>query len=452
MIYREIRKVLLFLSITVVLTATANAQNLSLDSCKQYALDNNKRLKEAHMRSNAASEVKKNAFTNYFPTIDAGAMVMKSSKGLIEAKVPEMNLPVYDGNPANLANPTQFTYFPGMNIELLDYVNAGMITAIQPVYAGGRIRNGNKLASLGEEFAGYQEHLTKDEILVTTEYYYWNLLALKEKKKTLNGYQQLLTSLLKDVTVSYNAGLIQKSDLLKVKLELNNIKTNRLMLDNGMTLLKMTMAQHIGIEYNENMSITDTIIDITPPADIFNNPDDALANRYEYRMLNRAVDAEILQKRMARGEFMPSLAVGAQGLYLDVADKKNSYGIMFATLSVPLSGWWGGSHKIKEHDIKVDIARNNLADKSELLKLQITKAYKDLIESYEQISVAEMSVDQANEHLNVVNDNYQAGIVSTSDLLEAQATYQSAKDKLVDAKTKYKIKKAEYLKTTAQIK
>ncbi len=452
MIYREIIRKLLFTLLIIVLATSAYAQNLTLDSCKYYALENNKRLKEAHMQSKAAAEVKKRAFTNYFPKVDAGVMVMKSNKGLIEANVPEMNLPVYDGNPANLANPTQFTYFPGMNIELLDYVNAGMITAIQPLYAGGRVRNGNKLASLGQEFAGYQKELTKDEILVTTELYYWNLLALKEKQKTLNGYHQLLRSLLKDVTVSYSAGLVQKSDLLKVKLELNNIKTDSLRLNNGISLLKMTLAQHIGIDYSENMSICDSVINISSPTDIFSNPEDALTNRNEYQMLSRAVDAEILQKRMARGEFMPSIAVGAQGLYLDVADNKNSYGILFATLSVPLSGWWGGSHKIKEHNIKVDIARNNLTDKSELLKLQITKAYKDLTVSYEHVKVAELSVKQASEHLNVVNDNYLAGIVSTSDLLEAQATYQATKDKLVDTKTQYKIKEAEYLKTTAQIK
>jgi outer membrane protein TolC len=188
------------------------SQTLSLDSCKIYALKNNKRLREAQLKLDASKEVKKNAFTNYFPKVDAGATAMKSSKSFIEMEFPEMNLPVYDGIPANIATATQFAYFPGMNIELLDYANVGYVSAIQPIYAGGRIRNGNKLASLGEELSGYNLNLTTDEVLVKTEEYYWTIVNLEEKKETLKSYKNLLNNLLKDVSVAYEAGLIQKSD------------------------------------------------------------------------------------------------------------------------------------------------------------------------------------------------------------------------------------------------
>ncbi len=427
------------------------AQKITLDSCKFYALKNNKRLKVERLNLEAAKQVKKNAFTNYFPKINAGIVAMKANKYLLEVEIPEMNLPVYDGNPTNLPVATQFAYMPGMNLKLLDYTNAGTITAIQPIYVGGRIRNGNKLASLGKEFSQLQLNLTKDEVLVATEYYYWTILALEEKKKTLTGYEELLNSLMKDVSVSHKAGLVHKSDLLKVQLEINNINAKKLKLENGLSLLKMTLAQHIGLDYTENLNIADTIISVESPSDLFNAPKELLLNRSEYKMLNKAVDAEILQKKITRGEYMPSMAVGVQGLYLDVMEQKNKYGLAFATVSIPLSGWWGGSHKIKEHKIKVNIAKNELEEKSELIMLQMDKTYKDLNESYEQIFVAESSVLQAMEHLSVIKDNFDAGVVSTSDLLEAQALYQKTLDALVDAKTTYKIKSAEYLKASAQL-
>ena len=445
------RQIIIILLILSGLGSTGYSQVLSLDSCKACALENNRQIREAQLKREAAEQVKKNAFTGYFPKVDAGAMAMKSNKGLLEAEIPEMNLPVYDGNPASLANPVQFTYFPGMSLELLDYANAGFLTAVQPVYVGGRIRNGNKLASLGEEFSEYQLNLTRDEILVATEYYYWTILALEEKKKTLEGYEMLLNSLMNDVNVSYEAGLVQKSDLLKVQLELNNIKTNKIKLENGLALLKMTLAQHIGIEYSENIEIADTIIPVQEPSLSFYNPEEALLNRNEYQMLNKAVDAEILQKKMARGEYLPSVAVGVQGLYLDVMEQDKSFGLAFATVSIPISGWWGGSHKIQEHQLKVNIAQNNLDEKTEMLKLQMNKAYRDLNESYQQIAIAEISIEQADEHLSVVKNNYEAGVVGTSDLLEAQAMYQKAHDALVDAKATYKIKYAEYLKVTGRM-
>ena len=69
----------------------ASAQILSLDSCKIYAIEHNKRVIEARLTLEASEQVKKNAFTNYFPRIDAGGLAMKANKPLIEAEVPEMN-------------------------------------------------------------------------------------------------------------------------------------------------------------------------------------------------------------------------------------------------------------------------------------------------------------------------------------------------------------------------
>ena len=439
----------IILTILIVgMQLSAMGQTLYLDSCKAYALENNKRLIEARLQTQASEQVRKNAYTNYFPKVDAGFVAMKANHGLLEGEIPQMDLPVYDGNPANLANPTQFTYFPGMNLELLDYTNLGYVMAIQPVYAGGRIRNGNKLAKLGEEFSLLSQELTTDEVLVKTEEFYWTWLLLEEKKITLMRYQALLENLLKDVTVSYEAGLIQKTDLLKVQLELSKVEANSLKIDNAISLVKQAFAQHISIPYQEEMVLADTAMAIVAPISMYQKPYEALVKRTEYKMLNKAVKAEDLQIKMAQGEHLPQLAVGVQGLYMDMMDNESTNGLAFATLSVPISDWWGGHHKVQEHKLKVEMAKNRLSENSELMLLQIDKAYKDLNESYKQIAVAEKSLAQAQEHQKVMQDNYDAGVVSTSDLLESQALMQQSQDALTDAKATFKIKQAQYRQVT----
>jgi outer membrane protein TolC len=179
------------------------------------------------------------------------------------------------------------------------------------------------------------------------------------------------------------------------------------------------------------------------------NPETAYQNRQEYQMLTKAIDAEVLQKRMARGENMPQLTVGVQGLYLDVMENQTTHGLAFVTLNVPLSGWWEGSHKIKEHQIKIDMAENHLEESSELFVLQIEKSYKELIESHQQIQLAEKSVEQVKEHLKVIRDNYKAGMVSTSDMLEAQAMFQEAEANYSDAVCASQIRLAYYRKVSA---
>ena len=168
-------------------------------------------------------------------------------------------------------------------------------------------------------------------------------------------------------------------------------------------------------------------------------------------MLNKAVDAEILQKKMARGEYLPQLALGVGGLYLDIMEDSNGYGIAFATLSIPISNWWGGSYKLQENDIKIKIAQNNLDEKSELLQVQIFKAYMELTESYKQIDIANTSLEQSVEYEQEVKNNFDAGISSTSDLLEARAQTQKAKDDQIDVKSQYRIKLANYLLVVGKI-
>jgi outer membrane protein TolC len=323
--------------------------------------------------------------------------------------------------------------------------------AIQPIYAGSRIRNGNKLATLGEEFSQHNIDLTSEEVVLKTENYYWTLVSLKQKMKALTSYENLLNNLLKDVRVSYDAGLMQKSDVLKVQLETNKISANKLQLENGISLLNMTLAQHIGIVYSDTFHVANCSFDIANPQFLYRDPEGALESRTEYQMLNKAIKAEELKKKLARGEYMPQVAIGVQGLYMDVLDNTTTNALAFATLSIPISDWWGGSHKLKEHELKINIAQNNLEEKSELLKLQMDKTYKDLIESYKQINIAELSQEQAREHLKVIQDNYDAGIISTSDLLEAQAMYQQTQDEMVDAKAIFKIKQAYYLQSVSAL-
>jgi outer membrane protein TolC len=426
-----------------------SAQTLSLDSCKRLSISNNKKVKEAVLKVAESKQIKKYAFTKYFPQVNAGFTAMKAQDYFLKTEIPEMNLPVYDGNPINLLNPTQFAYFPGMELNLLDYANMGFIAAVEPIYAGGQLRHGNQLAALGIKINEHGVKLSQEETLLKTAEQYWVIVSLYEKKKTLASYQKLLANLFDDVSVAFNAGLIQRSDLLKVELKQNELEGQKLRLENGIKLASMALCQHIGQPYTTTIRFEEKI-EIEPSLGSNAKTENIVQNRQEYQMLSKAVKAEKLQKKNAIGENMPQLAVGLSGLYMDVLENESANAIAFATLNIPISGWWGGSHKIKEHQIKVEIAENKLKETAELLGLQIEKTNADLNESFKQISIAEKSVEQGKEHLKMVHDNFKAGIVGTSDLLEAQAMYQEVMDNLTDAQCHYLIKLAQNRHALAQ--
>jgi multidrug efflux pump subunit AcrB/outer membrane protein TolC len=443
--------VCLISSLSFFVSNLTDAQSLSIDSCKQLAIANNKKIKEAEFDVQASEEQRKDALTNFFPKVSAMGIAMKSSDYLIKGNIPEMNLPVYDGNLANLAGATQFAYFPPMSLHALDYLNTATISVALPVYAGGRIRNGNKLASLGEEISTKQKVMTTTEVLVKTEELYWSLISLKEKEKTLGLYKSMLDTLYRDVSNYNKAGIVQRNDLLKVQLKQNELQINVMKLHNGIILTTRALCQHIGISYTTTL-LFDSPVTTLPALPDREDAQKLVSNRVEYDMLKKGVEAEELQKKMLWGEVMPQLAVSGVGFTYDAMNKTNSNALAFVTLSVPISDWWGGSHKIRQQQMKVDKAKNSLAENSELLSLQIEQAVNEVDENYFQIHVAETSIDQAQENLKVTTDNYKAGTIGLSDLLEAQAIFQNANDNLIDAKCNYLIKTAKYLQATGKYK
>jgi len=428
----------------------AQSHLLSVDSCKQLAIKNNKRIIEAGFEVQASGEVQKNAYTHYFPKVSASALVMRSTDYLVKGTLPKMNLPVYDGNPANLANATQFAYFPSMEINAIDYLNLASVSATLPIYAGGQIRNSNKLASIGLEVSQEQQSMTTTEVLVRTEQLYWTIVSLNEKLKTLDIYHALLDTLNRDVNNFNNAGLAQRNDLLKVQLKQNELQSNRLKLMNGISLTKRALCQHIGLKYDSTLVLTD------PPAvtAIISKPineSEIIAGRTEYQLLKNAGEAEELQLKLTKGELMPQLALGAMAAYVDIANTGNSQQFAFASLSIPISDWWAGSHKIKQQQLKIEQAQNKLSETSELLALQIAQSENDLSENYNQVRLAEKAIEQSRENLKVTDDNYRSGTIGISDLLEAQALFQTSMDQLTNSRCNLQIAKAKYLQAIGKI-
>ena len=367
--------------------------------------------------------------------------------------MPGGDLPVYDGNPANLPAATQFAYFPGISLSLLDKAAFGSITAVQPVFAGGRIITGNKLAQLGVNVNNRRFILSRSEVLLQTEEQYWLIVSLNEKLKTLHMMGVLLDTVYKQADDAYRAGLINRNDVMKVSIKQSEMRMNRMKLENGIKLATMAFSQHIGLPYDSAMVLADTLAVTQSPYEVYLDAGEALFHREEYKLLKESVEAEKLQTRLKIGEYLPEVGVGVGAVYYDRAfsnNKGTSNTMVFASVKIPISDWWGASHTIKERKYKEQIARNNSQNNTELLLLQIQKTWNELNEAYKQIEVAHETMIQAEENLRINSNNYENGIVNISDMLEAQAMLQQAKDELTDVRSGYRIKFVTYLQVTGR--
>ena len=421
-------------------------ESLSLRQLTDSALKNNFATRAAHHNIEAAHEQRREAFTKYFPNVSATAATFNANRGMAKMTLdpqtmisPELGAALAQSFPpeamAALAAP--------MNMTMMKSGVIASVTAMQPVFAGGQIVNGNRLARVGEEVSELQLQLAEQEVERTVSQYYWQLVSLYEKLATIDAVEALLADLHKDVDVAVRAGVAMRNDLLQVELRQNEVESQKVKLRNAIDIVKMTLGQYAGIEPSrlspkgegsrysfeiDEPDLSQQDIPELPPLGR-----EGVGLLPEYSLLQKQVEAAKLQKKMAVGKNLPSVAVGAGYNYHNLLDNDRTFAMVFATLSVPISDWWGGSHAVKHKKIELQKAQEQLEDNAQLLGIRLQKTWNDADEARQLVEIASRGIKQAEENLRLNRDYYRAGTSTMSNLLEAQLLYQQACDRHTEA-------------------
>lgn len=335
-------------------------------------------------------------------------------------------------------------------VGLMRNGTAAGITAVQPVFMGGQIVNGNKLAKVGVTAADLQRQLSEREVRLTTNQYYWNVVTLQEKLHTLQQTQQMLRSLEKDVNTAVKAGVALRNDLLQVQLQENQVEAAMLEVNNGMKASRQVLGQYIGLSDSafvvSGMEAKDSTFVL--PVAMRKDPSVAAANMTESRLLEQNVQGTVLNRKLEVGKNLPSVAVGVGYDYMCLVHKDNTFGMVFATVAIPISSWWGGSHAIRRRKIEEQEACEQLADKQQLLSIKVEKGWDDVTVAYRKTLIAQKSIEQSRENLRLNQQFYHAGTGKMTDLLEAQRQVQQSRDQWVEAVAAYQLRLAEYEEMT----
>ena len=429
----------------------------TLEDCLRIARENNATLKSAKVNRQMAEETEGSAFPAYFPKVFAGGFAFMANGDLVKKKI-DMSAEIQKVGQQFVPTMMQMGLDPMMlagiptsfSLGMLDKGIVGHLTLIQPLFAGGQIYNGNQLAKIGTRAAKLQENLAETEIRKNTETYYWLIVSLKEKLKTIDEAQKQVDAIHKDVQAAVDAGVAVKNDLLRVELEKKKLESNRIKVENGIAVAKLMLARQMNRD-NSDFELADATLDnINPPDDYKMSADEAVERRTESKLLAISREAAEKEKSMERGKALPTVAVGASLLYQNLLDDDAVNGVLFASVSVPISDWWSNSYSTAKFDLKAQKAAIDEVENKNLIKVDIEAKWNSLNESYKQIEISRDAVAQAEENLRIQRDFYNAGTATLSNLLEAETLRQQASDSYSDAVTGYYTAVCAYLTATGR--
>ncbi|MDE6872446.1 MAG: efflux RND transporter permease subunit [Bacteroidales bacterium] len=425
---------------------------LTLEDCRSMAAQNNAAVANSRLDVYAAKAQKEEALAEYFPKVSVNAFAFYAIDPLLKIGVRDvLGNSDMANNITSWVNQNAPMYGINPYYSTLKRGYSATVSVIQPVFAGGRIVSGNRLAALGVEAASLQNSIQSRKSAEEIEQMYWQVVSLEEKMKTIGQVRKLLENLEKDLSSAVEAGLATQTDLLQLRLKMNELRSATTSVRGGIRLAKMNLCNSIGMEYAayrtsaagslpyiDSIAVADNLPMLDEPMAYWRDENEIVAQREESRLLELAVEAKKAEKRMVLGEVLPQVGVGASYGYGDIIGNGSFNGAVFATIKIPVTDWGKYSRRLQRYDYQVQKACNDREYLGNQLLLQVRKLWFELTVAWEQMLLAEENVSVASSVAEDQMNQYKAGLVPLSGLLEAQTALRQSTDECVDARIAYR--------------
>lgn len=452
--------ILLIASASCAVSASAS---VSLDSCRNMAVHNNKTIRMAEENMRGAEYYKKAAQSAYLPGIDfTGTYMYNQNKiNLLgeDAKLPTMSFDpatqsynyniLKDPTGVPIKDPATGSYIPTevavIPKEAMSYdihnVFAGAITLTQPVFMGGQIKALNDIAGYGEQLTKAMCNNISQDVVFAVDEAYWMVVSLKEKKTLAENFVNLVDTLRYNVQAMLDEGVATRSDLLTVEVKLNEARIALTKVDNGLTLSRMALAQICGLPVHTRMELEDEQLksagNVHPDEE--ENINDVYTRRQDLEVLRQSINMLKGREKLAMGDMLPKIAiVGAYAFsnpnVIDGFEKRFGGGFSIgATLTVPIWHWGGNYNRYKAAKANTNAQRLLLEDTEEKVQLQVSQARFSFDEAKKTYEMTLSNLTKANENLRQAQLGFKEGVLTTTDVIGAQTAWLSANSEKIDA-------------------
>ncbi|MEG1544477.1 MAG: TolC family protein, partial [Tannerellaceae bacterium] len=285
------------------------------------------------------------------------------------------------------------------------------------------------------------------------------------KVRMLETYNNQMEALHKQVGTSLAVQMAIENDLLRINTKRSEIRYQLQKARNGEELCRLALCNVLGTSLETDILPTDTVIGISAPTQL----DENIQLRPELKLLEKQVEAEWQQIKVARAGILPTVGLTAgysyygnmklRGMAADATGNnvpytqefKDGFTIAMASVSIPLFHWGEGLKKVKKAKLNLQNAELNLQRNTRLLSIEVRQAVRNLSDGYNLVETADLGAQQADENLRVMQNRYAASMCTLTDLLDAQSQWQQAQSNRIEAQTQYKIYETEYLRATGRL-
>ncbi len=411
----------------VLLCSTPRAADLTLEQAQQLALEHAHTLREAQSQHEASQSALAAARAERWPTLSVSAVAY-----LVD-DVPTINLGIPGGPSIQRELGSEQNYKTDIRLAL-------------PVYTGGRIGAGIKLAEAETKVQEALARAEREQVLLSARVEYLRLHQADQLIASAAASLERARVIKRDVDTLYVAGAADSTDLLEAELAVTaaEMALDRAVSNRSGQRIRLNLL--LGGNADDSLSLVSEI----PRPDSSLPPTRVLASKPQLLAAQAAIDAGEYQQTLRRSNWWPSLSV--YGGYTFGEPNRDMFSAEFDDyLSVGANLNWsfnlGGSTsaQVQSAAATTESARAHYREAERTLRREAHLAREQVIIAFKRYTSAAHRYELWADNFRLARIRHREGSLSSNRLLEIESALSSSEAELAAARTDVFVAKSFYL-------
>ena len=339
--------------------------------------------------------------------------------------------------------------------------NAGAGVQLSQALFNQQVFIGLKAAKSTKEFYQLNAQLTEEQIIERVSNAYFQVFTIQQKKETLESSYSSTEKARNIIKSLYDNGLAKKIDLDRTNVNLTNISTVLKQQQNAINQAENALKFYMGMPIENKIELVKADMEITPHL-----LDETVASdeRSEVKILNKQKELLQYNKKAVEAAYYPIVNLNANYSWQGLGNKfpltngeKNGvywadYSAITLGVNIPIFNGFATKARVEMAQIELDKLDVSIKDTKLSLDLSYQNAKSQIENSLLALENQKANVSLAETVTSNTKHNYQYGLATLTELLEAENALVEAKNNYSNAILEYKIAEIQYYKAKGELK
>lgn len=329
---------------------------------------------------------------------------------------------------------------------------------VSQILFDGQVFIGLQARSAAMQLATANAAITTDQIKANIQKIYFQLVVGQKQLTSLEANISLLEKLLNDTKELFKNGFVEKLDVDKTTVQLNNLKTEKDKINNQLSNGFAGLKFLINMPQKENLLLKDTLSEAFIKDNILDESYD-YNSRKEVQALTYA--NTLNQYNIKRYQLSRIPTIVAFASYSKNAQRTSfnffNKGDWFTTslagikMSVPIFDGFARRAKIENAKLSLEKTKNILAQTKELVDYDVTLARTKMKSALLTMDNQKQNIQLAEKVYNTTKKKYEQGLGSNLEIFNAQTELKVAQNNYYSSLYDAITAKIDYLKAAGKL-